>query len=336
MTSTSIPHINEQIQELRTLGVLFDDTERVNIVRFLSENTYYEKLRTYLGNNPDHLEQPRITFAELVELSRIDFRLSRQVLTLSLSIEHALKLRIIPLILNSQELLLSKCLDKIDDEQRQKAAGKKTRSRLPSEQLIKTTPYSKSYLNNNSDNDDSGRQKTVRECSLWELFETQSFWFILELYKASCSIAQEEPAVPFELLESVKNLRNAASHGNCLLAKTTSVAHQEGDACQLSEEMPELFPTPSPLQQLSTSETTYLSPILLHDFCALLYCHRSFVSSQRMRAHSFEELGVLATRIDEAKQLLQKEPAEDSQFRREISSTLGFLLLTIDHFIKGN
>lgn len=84
--------LDEQIDHLRRSGISFEIMSESEARRFLSENTYYFKIKAYRHNyQRDEYGRYSCDFAHLVELSRIDISLSRLCLDHCLAIEHALK-----------------------------------------------------------------------------------------------------------------------------------------------------------------------------------------------------------------------------------------------------
>lgn len=57
-------------------------------------DSYYQKLRSYLGRTPEVGDFISLDFKYLVKPSKIGFSFGRQVLTLALSIEHNLASKI--------------------------------------------------------------------------------------------------------------------------------------------------------------------------------------------------------------------------------------------------
>lgn len=88
--------LDEQIETLRRRGVVFEEMGEDRARYFLTYNSYYFKLKSY-ENNYQKIEENGsyryvgIDFAYLVELSLIDFALSRLVWSLCSNIEHSIK-----------------------------------------------------------------------------------------------------------------------------------------------------------------------------------------------------------------------------------------------------
>lgn len=88
------PTLDSYMNELIGFGISFDDLITEDVRKFLSTNTYYQKLRSYLGRTPEVGDFVGLDFKDLVKPSKIGFSFGRQVLTLALSIEHNLASKI--------------------------------------------------------------------------------------------------------------------------------------------------------------------------------------------------------------------------------------------------
>ena len=160
MNEAQVTGVDSYIEELERFGISFANTSTEDARKFLTTNTYYQKFRSYLGRAPQKDDFSGVDFQDLVELSRIDFSLSRQVLTLALSIEHALKIQIWQLAESGGKGFLKKCLDSLDEKrtEEEKFSGRK----------VQTSDYSRTYLDAPSTH---GTDLKVYHCELWELWE---------------------------------------------------------------------------------------------------------------------------------------------------------------------
>ena len=156
MNEAQVTGVDSYIKELERFGISFTNTSTENpkedAKEFLTTNTYYQKLKSYLGRTPQKDEFCGVDFQDLVELSKIDFRLSRQVLTLALSIEHALKIQIWHLVESEEADFLQKCLHRIDEQWKERSkckqhkSSKRNKPQIFSELKVQTTDYSQAYL----------------------------------------------------------------------------------------------------------------------------------------------------------------------------------------------
>ena len=107
--------VDEQIALLKNHGVSFDLMSEAEAREFLYSRSYFFKIKSY-ERNYTRIEKDRsytysgLDFGHLVELSYIDFTLSRICLSLALSTEHFLKVRLNQLIMNDPKPDLSEVL----------------------------------------------------------------------------------------------------------------------------------------------------------------------------------------------------------------------------------
>ena len=107
--------VDEQIALLKNHGVSFDLMSEAEAREFLYSRSYFFKIKSY-ERNYTRIEKDRsytysgLDFGHLVELSYIDFTLSRICLSLALSTEHSLKVRLNQLIMNDPKPDLSEVL----------------------------------------------------------------------------------------------------------------------------------------------------------------------------------------------------------------------------------
>lgn len=100
--------LDEQINTLVSHGVTFDLMDEEKARRFLSNNSYFFKIKSYENNYRKTIDESggyvydNLDFGHLVELSLVDFALSRLVWSMCSSIEHSIKVRFNQLIMKDQ------------------------------------------------------------------------------------------------------------------------------------------------------------------------------------------------------------------------------------------
>lgn len=324
MSRAQVIRVDSYIKELERLGIGFANTSTEDAKEFLTKNTYYEKLRSYLGRTPEEGEFAGLDFKDLVELSTIDFSLSRQVLTLALSIEHALKIQIYRSIELEEATNLADCLAKMPNYKGHPFGCK----------AIQMSDYSRAYLDAPSTH---GTDLIVSDCELWELLESLSFGHLIKFYKIILRMRKREDSILFHYLKRVQELRNAAAHENCLLARTDKTGHKKPKRspdkhCDIYRLFPSCSPgsrNPDPSQN---EEQRELSRLFLHDFCILLHVHNRLVESTGMKDHAVCELSDLSKRIKDGQDNF-KTPS--CQFMSEVNATLTGIQNAIAQFISS-
>lgn len=324
MNEAEVTGVDNHIKELERFGISFTDTTTERARKFLTTNTYYEKLRSYLGRAPEEGEFSGLDFNDLVELSKIDFSLSRQVLTLALSIEHALKIRIYRLIELEEATTLKKCLAKMPNYK-----GHPFRCKA-----IQMSDYSHTYLDAPST---YATDLIVSDCALWELLESLSFGDLIKFYKIILQVRKRKDSILFHYLKRVQELRNAAAHENCLLARTDKTGCKKRKRspdkhCDIYRLFPSCFPGSCNPHPSRKEEQRELSRLFLHDFCILLHVHNRLVESTGMKEHAVCELSDLSERIKDGQDYF-KTPS--CQFMSEVNATLTGIQNAIQQFISS-
>lgn len=326
MNEAQVISVDSYIKELERFGISFTNTSTEYARNFLTANTYYQKLKSYLGRTPEEGEFAGLDFMDLVELSKIDFSLSRQVLTLALSIEHALKIQIWHLVESEEPDFLQKCIDQIDRyrSEQESFSGRE----------VQTSDYSRTYLNAPSKQDTDLK---VSDCELWELLESLSFGELIQLYQAAVKVGKCTESINYHYLKRIQELRNAASHENCLLARTSETGDKTKTgtlikSCHIDRIFPSCLHSPSDHHQSTEKEQQELSRLFLHDFCILLHVHNRLVESTGMKKHAVCELSDLSKRI---KKRQENFKTQSCQFMSEINATLTGIQEAIEQFISS-
>ena len=107
--------VDEQIALLKSHGVSFELMSESDAREFLYSRSYFFKIKSYERNYTrvdaaGSYTYSGLDFAHLVELSYLDFALSRICLSLALSTEHFLKVRLNQLIMSDPKSDLSEVL----------------------------------------------------------------------------------------------------------------------------------------------------------------------------------------------------------------------------------
>ena len=345
MNEAQVTGVDSYIKELERFGISFTNTSTENpkedAKEFLTTNTYYQKLKSYLGRTPQKDEFCGVDFQDLVELSKIDFRLSRQVLTLALSIEHALKIQIWHLVESEEADFLQKCLHRIDEQWKERSkckqhkSSKRNKPQIFSELKVQTTDYSQAYL------DAPSKHKTERlnvpDCELWELLESLSFGQLIDLYDATLQEGESKKGIPRHYLKRIQELRNAAAHENCLLVRTSTTGDEPKECepvedCHIDSVFPSCFHNTSVSHLAVEKKQEGLSRLFLHDFCILLYVHYLLVESTGMKEHARCELEELRNRIAYGDKRINNNQTSFCQLKSEINTTLSGVIDAIDQF----
>lgn len=265
--------IDEQIDDMQRKGITFEKVGIPEAKRFLRENNYYFKLKAY-GRNYDKYTSTakkgqyiNLDFAYLQELSTLDMYLRKTILSMALDIEHALKVQMLyDLSENSDEdgyAIVKEYLDA--DYKRIKTLHDKIGNSAASD-LVKK----------HAENDD--------RYALWELVEVLSFGDFIDLYQLYYSKYKKKEDYS-SYLWSIKFLRNAAAHNNCIInslkAPYNVTFHKNKDI---------IFHV-SKIKTISEkSRGTWMANRVVHDFIILVFVYLNVIKSEGIKKHGIQEL----------------------------------------------
>ena len=200
--------IDQLIEHMKNKGINFNEVSEVDAKEFLQKNNYYMKLAAYRANYEKCLTGKRegkyknLDFGYLKELSVIDMYLRYIIIDMCLDIEHSIKVKLINEITNNPSEdgynIVRKFISK-DDSFR---ILKNIRSH-------KSGEYCKDLI-----------EKYYPYFPAWVFVEIISFGDLVFF----CSFYEEVYGVQIvnnALMNTVRDVRNAAAHSNCLLNKMT-------------------------------------------------------------------------------------------------------------------
>ncbi len=204
-----------QICHLIKKGVLFKYISEEEARKYLEENNNYFRLRAYRKNfdkHPDGENKGKyinLDFAMLVDLSVIDMRLRYTLLKLVLDVEHFAKVRLLKTITEKQE----DGYQIVDDY---------FTALIETDNLKNTQRYSilQNELDRNRNNPYCGGiiDKYNNNYPIWAFIEVIPMGSFIHFYEF-CSNRLGDKGLKdiAHLLKTVKDLRNAAAHSNCII-----------------------------------------------------------------------------------------------------------------------
>lgn len=200
--------IEQLIEHMKNKGISFNEVSEIDAKEFLQNNNYYMKLAAYRANYEKCLTGKRegkykkLDFGYLKELSVIDMHLRYIIIDMCLDIEHSIKVKLINEITNNPledgYNIVRKFISK-DDSFR---ILKNIRSH-------KSGEYCRDLI-----------EKYYPYFPAWVFVELISFGDLVFF----CSFYEEVYGVQIvnnALMNTVRDVRNAAAHSNCLLNKMT-------------------------------------------------------------------------------------------------------------------
>lgn len=232
------------------------------------------KLKSYAKNYPINLKNGKyvnLEFVYLVELSKLDMYLRKMILGMCLDVEHILKTRML-----------------YDVSRNEKEDGynivKKYFWAYPNTK-IEILQKASSY---NFTSDLAEKHSLDEEYSVWNLVELLSFGKFVELY----TMYYQEYKSPnySDYLQSIKFLRNAAAHSNCLMS---SIMKPKG-AKKFRKTIKLTNALSKAQKEISLhARSKYMAYPTFHDFVALLFVYNDLLkeaANRDMRDKTMDEL----------------------------------------------
>ena len=301
--------IDDQIEHLANKhGVTFNIKGKDAAKEFLQNNNFYHKIKAYSKNFSTYQSKEHplfgkfcdLDFEYLVELSTIDMYLRRIIMTMSLDIEHFLKVKLINDITNNKNEnaynIVHKYLEIISDKKIDEISYKLNN--------YYSNTYNKHDLNNTP---------------AWELVEVLSFGDFIEFYELYYKSYNPEDNM-INNLKPVQWLRNAAAHNNCIINDLT---------------VPEI-----PVFKVNKTINTFVSQIdgispatrikklsnkSIHDFVVTLYVFNNVISSPKIKDHTMRDLKWLVN----IRMISKKDYFEKNAL---INSSYTFFKKIVDYF----
>ncbi len=268
--------VTKQIEHLKAKNVSFEIMSEESALQFLSNNTYYFKIKSFLKvfNKKIDGTYINVDFAYLVELSKLDTHLREFIIQLSLDIEHMLKVKLINDITN-------------DNTQDGYTIVTNLFTQYP---RIHDNILNKTH---NSATSDLIYKYENEGWNIWSLIEVLSFGDFIKLYKLYYS---DKNDITIDLLWSLKFIRNAAAHNNCLL-NSLKIPYSRSNLSYKGTITPTkrltTFISRIPSLKHSRSRTKKLSNPVIHDFLASIILFDLICSSPAIYKKTIKNLNNL-------------------------------------------
>jgi len=275
-----------QIKHLQSKGVQFNRITVEEATAYLRENNNYFKLRAYRKNFPKHPDGAlkgqyiNLDFTFLKDLAIIDMRMRYTFIHMALDIEHFAKVHLLRVIEESGE----------DGYQivENYFGSLKTKD---SDNNTKWYDSLIQELNRNRNNPYCGGIiKNYNSCyPIWAFIEIVSLGTLINFYGfCSDQLKNKELKDGYYLLITIKELRNAAAHSNCLI-------HDMG--AKDSSHKPN-YSVLRALDGISKStKNNQLKNERMRQIITLLYAHKMIVTSVGVHEHTKDNLTDLVSRM---------------------------------------
>lgn len=237
---------------------------------FLKYNTYYFKLKAYAKNYDKYQTGERkgqyinLEFAYLVELSKIDMYLRKFIMKMTLDVEHFLKVQLL----------------------RDAADNKNEDGYSIIDELFKNNPRILDNIDRNSKNSACADlvAKYGGKFAIWNIVEVLSFGDVIRLYQLYYRKYKTKNSME-AYLWSVRFLRNAAAHNNCLLNSLKTPYNVRIKPNRQINSIISRIPGIKP-----NARRKKMSNPVIHDFVVTLYVFKNIVYSEGVRKHIMGEL----------------------------------------------
>ena len=261
-------NIDEQIAHMKEKGITFScGVSEDDAKDFLINNNYYMKLASYRNNYAKHDgKYVNLDFAYLKELSTLDMHLRYIIIDMCLDIEHFIKVKPLEYVTSDKD---EDGYDIIKAFLSEKPENMKILSRIHSH---KSGEYCKDLIN-----------KYYPYFPIWVFIELISFGDLI-YFCDYYTKATNRPLVENKFMNTVRDLRNASAHSNCLL---NNIAVRIDKSKQIDSSIISFIPNDSGISK--SSKRNNLNYRFAYSFTVLLYVYDSVVADG-VRKKRYSEL----------------------------------------------
>lgn len=300
--------IDELIQHMKNRGITFNEISENDAKQFLQNNNYYMKLAAYRANydkcdtGKRQGQYKKLDFGYLKELSTIDMYLRYIVMDMCLDIEHVIKVRLIKNITNNPSEDGYDIVRKFIAQDDNLRILKNIRSH-------KSGEYCKDLI-----------EKYYPYFPVWVFVELISFGDLLYF----CSFYEKIYGVQIinnKLMNTVRDVRNAAAHSNCLLNKMTE---KIDSTKQVNNEISSFIIGMKNISK--TSRVNNLSYKFTNSFVTVLYVYDSLMNEIPKQKRYKEIQEFMNCRVVKNKQFFQSNS--------KIVGVYNFHKKVIDNLVK--
>lgn len=293
-----------QVDNMKKKGIRFEIVSEADAKRFLENNTYYFKLKAYEKDFEQYQKGEKkgqyvnLDFAYLQDLSTIDSRLRKILLQMCVDIEHFLKVYMLRDFNKTDEdgYEIIEEFNRRNPEAIREIKDKKNGSTCS--ELI--TKYGDDF-------------------AIWNIVEVLSFRQTIALFTLYCERQMQNVKLENALF-SVRKLRNAAAHNNCLinnLQKTEEFKYNRDVTQFIRDNVTGIG---------ENKITRWMKHPVVHDFIVLLHIYCQVVP-QPTKGKAMTEL----KEFYEGRMLKHKEYYQKNQV---IQSAYDFTKKIIDKFME--
>mgnify|MGYP003194553918 CR=1 FL=1 len=265
----SLLTIDELICHMKEKGIKFNLVTEESAHDFLMNSNYYMKLASYRSNYQKYPAGPHsgkymhLEFAYLKELSTIDMHLRYIIFQMTLDIEHYLKVKLLNMIESNPKEDGYLLIQKFISQDPKLSSLKKIQSH-------KASDYCKGLI-----------EKYYPYFPAWVFVELISFGELAYLCEFYRTLYNDKVADRI-LLNSVRDIRNACAHSNCLINVLTPGNNKPHNSI-----VNRVKSIPSISENVRDKK---LSNKFIYDFICLLYAYNDIVSSRMTKHNRYVDL----------------------------------------------
>ena len=293
-----------QIHQMKSQGIRFERMTEQEAEEYLSHSSYYFKVKAYAANyHKFHGLFQQLDFAYLAELSDLDRLLRKLVLSMTLDVEHFLKV----------QMLADFNRDPQEDGYEIVQA------------LYEREPYLRRSTVDKAENTicELLVNKYGGDFAIWNIVEVLSFGEFSKLYELYYD-RHPSPESLVRLLGPIKALRNAGAHNNCMLHHLTW--HGDKDF-KPDREVKSYLLRMTDIGPVECAKA--MSYPIVHDITVLLYAFDRVVRDDDVKQESFHLLDrFLSRRALRHRDYFASNETIRAQYR--------FMKKVVDHFCQKN
>lgn len=279
----------EQVAHLKLKGVRFELMSEAEATDYLIRNGNYFRLRAYHTGFSKVEEGSRagqyanLDFKMLVDLSVIDMLLRYEMLPLTLDIEHFVKVRLLNEIERQGEDGYAIVRDFISSYNNTCPDGTVSNRVCDEIEHSSSSPYLADLIH---------RYNPGYEFPAWSFVEVITFGTFLYFYRFCANrFDDRDLRDEFYLLQSVKSLRNACAHNNCILNDLVAGNPMYKPCHAVTQELGKVPGIGSEMRRSKMSNDR------LQQITTVLYTHR-LVASDGVSRHRAQSLSVFLDRMN--------------------------------------
>lgn len=274
---------SELIEHLESKGVKFELINKEDAQKYLEENNNYFKLVSYRKNFPKYENGENcgkyinLDFKMLIDLSIIDMRIRKTMLSIVLDLEHYAKVKLLSKIENNSkdgytivEEYIRDLKDKNEYEYFEKELDKN-----------KTGTYCGDLVT-----------KYNGEYPIWVFVEIIPFGRLIKFYRFVANKLQDRKMMDESyMLMDVRELRNACAHNNCIINDLKSDTSKYMANYRVLNELAKTGIS-------KKVRDNKLSNIRMKQLITLLYLNKNITTSEGILKHQTDMLHELKNRIE--------------------------------------